>query len=186
VYWIPGYPGPPAPGPLQRPSFGPRSATKTEAQQRRPSRGGASWGERRWNAKDKKSFSRGTPREERDQIYDSSAQSCVGEGIRSEESVLPRLPRQGGDQLCRACIKLHGGCCFPPKNRVDGAGRQRRTSAFLHPLPCTGATTLRRPRPPKPEDIQLSRSLAVLWQPLPQVDEGKEDLGAIKGGEAAP
>jgi hypothetical protein len=27
---------------------------------------------------------------------------------------------------------------------------------------------------------QLSHSLAVLWQPLPQVDEGKEDLGAIK------
>jgi hypothetical protein len=25
-----------------------------------------------------------------------------------------------------------------------------------------------------------------LWQHLPQVDEGKEDLGAIKGGEAAP
>jgi hypothetical protein len=23
-----------------------------------------------------------------------------------------------------------------------------------------------------------------LWQPLPQVDEGKENLGAIKGGEA--
>jgi hypothetical protein len=25
-----------------------------------------------------------------------------------------------------------------------------------------------------------------LWQPLPQVDEGKEDLSAIKGGEADP
>jgi hypothetical protein len=37
VYWIPGYPGPPAPGPLQQPNFGLRSATKTEAQQRRPS-----------------------------------------------------------------------------------------------------------------------------------------------------
>jgi hypothetical protein len=23
VFWIPGYPGSPAPGPLQRPSFGP-------------------------------------------------------------------------------------------------------------------------------------------------------------------
>jgi hypothetical protein len=28
--------------------------------------------------------------------------------------------------------------------------------------------------------------LAMLWQPLPQVDEGKEDLDAIKGGEVAP
>jgi hypothetical protein len=90
------------------------------------------------------------------------------------------LSREGGDQLCHPYIKLHGNCCFPPKNRVDGTGRQRRTSAFLHPLPWTGATALRRPRPPKTKDIQLSRSLAVLWQPLPQVDEGKEDLDAIK------
>jgi hypothetical protein len=28
--------------------------------------------------------------------------------------------------------------------------------------------------------------VAVLWQPIPQVDEGKEDFGAIKGEEAAP
>jgi hypothetical protein len=26
----------------------------------------------------------------------------------------------------------------------------------------------------------------LLWLPLPQVDEGKVDLGAIRGGEAAP
>jgi hypothetical protein len=132
-----------------------------------------------------KTSSRGTPREERDEIYDSSVQSCIGERIRLEEGMLPTLPRQGGDQLCRACVKLHGGCC-PPKNRVDGARRQRRMSAFLHPLPWTGATALHRPRPPKTEHIQLSHSLAVLCQPLPQVDEGKEDLGALKGREAAP
>jgi hypothetical protein len=100
--------------------------------------------------------------------------------------VPPMLPQQWGDQLCRACIKLHSGCCFPPKNRVDGVGHQRRTSAFLNPLLWTGATALHRRRPPKPAERQLSHSLAVLWQPLPQVDEGKEDLGAIKGGEAAP
>jgi hypothetical protein len=71
----------------------------------------------------------------------------------------------------------------PPKNRVDGAGCQRRTLAFLHPLPWTGATTLQRLRPPKTIAVPL---LGRLWQPLPQVDEGKEDLGAIKEGEAAP
>jgi hypothetical protein len=32
----------------------------------------------------------------------------------------------------------------------------------------------------------LSPLLGRLWQPLPQVDKGKEDLCAIKGGEAAP
>jgi hypothetical protein len=33
---------------------------------------------------------------------------------------------------------------------------------------------------------QLSPLLRRLWQPLPQDDKGKEDLDAIKGGEAAP
>jgi hypothetical protein len=135
---------------------------------------------------DKTLRTRRPPREGRDQMNNSSAQSRADEEIRSEESVTPMLPRQGGDQLYCACIKLRGGCWLPPKNRVDGAGRQRRTSAFLHPLPWTGATALRRPRPQKTEDIQLSHSLAALWQPLPQVDEGKEYLDAIKGGEAAP
>jgi hypothetical protein len=31
VFWIPGYPGPPAPGPLQRPSFGPGVKRRTKA-----------------------------------------------------------------------------------------------------------------------------------------------------------
>jgi hypothetical protein len=100
--------------------------------------------------------------------------------------VPPTLPPKGGDRLYRAYIKLHGSCCFLPKNRVDGAVRQRRMSAFLHPLPWIGATAIHRPRPSKTKDIQLSRSLAVLWQPLPQVDEGKENLGATKEREAAP
>jgi hypothetical protein len=46
------------------------------------------------------------------------------------------------------------------------------------------ATTLRRPQ--KTEDKQLSHSLAALLQPLPQVDDGKEDLGAIKRRGGCP
>jgi hypothetical protein len=34
--------------------------------------------------------------------------------------------------------------------------------------------------------LQLSSLLGRVWQPLPQDDKGKEDLGAIKGGEATP
>jgi hypothetical protein len=34
--------------------------------------------------------------------------------------------------------------------------------------------------------LQLSSLLGRVWQPLPQEDKGKEDLGAIKGGEATP
>jgi hypothetical protein len=45
VYWIPGYPGPPAPGSLQRPSFGP-GCNDDRSCWRRPSWGGASRGER--------------------------------------------------------------------------------------------------------------------------------------------
>jgi hypothetical protein len=32
--------------------------------------------------------------------------------------------------------------------------------------------------------LQLSSLLGRVWQPLPQDDKGKEDQGAIKGGEA--
>jgi hypothetical protein len=34
--------------------------------------------------------------------------------------------------------------------------------------------------------LQLSSLLGHVWQPLPQDDKEKEDLGAIKGGEATP
>jgi hypothetical protein len=34
--------------------------------------------------------------------------------------------------------------------------------------------------------LQLSSLLGHVWQPLPQDDKGKEDLGTIKGGEATP
>lgn len=34
--------------------------------------------------------------------------------------------------------------------------------------------------------LQLSTLLGRVWQPLPQEDKGKEDLGAIKGGRCHP
>jgi hypothetical protein len=36
VYWIPGYPGPPAPGPLQRPSFGVGAQTRPKPSKEDP------------------------------------------------------------------------------------------------------------------------------------------------------
>jgi hypothetical protein len=41
VFWIPGYPGPPAPGPRHRPIFSPGENQRPKLR-RRPSRGGAS------------------------------------------------------------------------------------------------------------------------------------------------
>jgi hypothetical protein len=68
---------------------------------------------------------------------------------------------------------------------MDGVGRQRRTSA--------SSTHSCGPAPLLYEDYVYRKLkttaiplLGRVWQPLPQVDKGKEDLGAIKGGEAAP
>jgi hypothetical protein len=49
--------------------------------------------------------------------------------IRMEDSVPPMLPRQGGDQLLLCLHKAARWLLITPKNRVDGVGRQRRTSA---------------------------------------------------------
>jgi hypothetical protein len=74
----------------------------------------------------------------------------LSEKTRLEDGVPSTLPRQGGDQLL-PCLRKAARWLLttPPKNRVDGAGHQGRTSAFLHPLPWTGATALRRLSPSK-------------------------------------
>jgi hypothetical protein len=99
--------------------------------------------------------------------------SVLSEKIRLEDGVPSTLPRQGATSLYRACVKLRGGCCHPPKNRVDGAGRQRRTSAFLHPLPWTGAAALRRPRPPKTEDNSCPTPWPYCGNPFPKIMRGR-------------
>jgi hypothetical protein len=71
----------------------------------------------------------------------------------------------------------------PPKNRVDGAGRQggRQPSSTQS---CGPAPLLYEDYVHRRLKTTYVPLLGRLWQPLPQVDEGKEDLGAIKGGEA--
>jgi hypothetical protein len=67
----------------------------------------------------------------------------LGEKIRTEDGIPSTLPRQRGDQLLPCLHKVARWLLTtPPKNRVDGAGRQGRMSAFLHPLRWTGATAL--------------------------------------------
>jgi hypothetical protein len=68
----------------------------------------------------------------RGRIKSTSAQyvPVLSKKIRMEDNVLPTLPRQGGDQLLPCLHKAARWLLTtPPKNRVDGAGRQRRTSA---------------------------------------------------------
>jgi hypothetical protein len=110
----------------------------------------------------------------------------LSEKIRMEDGVPPMLPRQGGDQLLSCLHKAARWLLTTPLKigwTVQGA-RGRRQPSFTHS---------RGPAPLLYEDYVHRRLkttavplLGRLWQPLPQVDEGKEDLGAIKGGEAAP
>jgi hypothetical protein len=56
--------------------------------------------------------------------------SVLSNKIRAEDCVPSTLPRQGGDQLSPCLHKAAQWLlATPPKNRVDGAGCQRRTSA---------------------------------------------------------
>jgi hypothetical protein len=97
----------------------------------------------------------------------------------------PRYPNRKETNFRRACIKRHSGCWPPLKIgwTVQGA---RGGCQLRPPTPVdrrhysTKTTSTEDPRQ------QLSLLLGRLWQPLPQDDKGKEDLGAIKGGEATP
>jgi hypothetical protein len=61
-----------------------------------------------------------------------------------------------------------GGCQLPPPTPVDRRRYPTKTMSI------------------EESSLQLSSLLGRVWQPLPQEDKGKEDLGAIKGGDATP
>ena len=111
-------------------------------------------------------------------------QSKKGNGQKT--AYRPRYPRQGGDQLSLCLPKAAQWQLATPLNiawTVQGArgGRQ--------PPPPTPVDRRRYPTKTKSTEehsLQLSSLLGRVWQPLPQEDKGKEDLGAIKGGEATP
>jgi hypothetical protein len=112
--------------------------------------------------------------------------SMLSKKIRTEGCVPSTLPRQEGDQLLPCLHKAAQWLLATPLkigSMVQGArgGRQ--------PPPPTPVD--RRHYPTKTTSTEDSRQrlsalLGRLWQPLPQDDMGKEDLGAIKGGEATP
>jgi hypothetical protein len=82
-------------------------------------------------AKDQKTSSRAPAGEERDHIHNSSARwRAEQEDKRQKTAYHPRYPRQGGDQLLLCLPKAAQWLlATPPKNSVDGARRQRKTSA---------------------------------------------------------
>jgi hypothetical protein len=71
VFWIPGYPGPPAP------SFGLGANLRPKPSKEDPHEEVPHEENDDKTAKDQKTSSQGVTREGKDQIYASSAQSCV-------------------------------------------------------------------------------------------------------------
>jgi hypothetical protein len=98
----------------------------------------------------------------------------------------PRYPRQRGDQLSLCQHKAAQWLLATLLNiawTVQGArgGRQLPPPTHVDRRHCpTKAMSTEE------FSLQLSTLLGRVWQPLPQEDKGKEDLGAIKGGEATP
>jgi hypothetical protein len=138
-------------------------------------------------AKDWKTSSRAVSREGKDHIHVSSAL------LHAEQEDKVRRPRTAHATPDReetnfrhACIKRHSGC-WPPFLKiawtVQGArGRRQLPPPTLVDLSHYSMKTTST----EESSLQLSSLLGRVWQPLPQEDKGKEDLGAIKGGEATP
>jgi hypothetical protein len=138
-------------------------------------------------AKDQKTSSRAPAGEERDQVRVSSAHLRAEQEDKGQKTAYrPRYSQQGGDQLSPCLHKAAQWLlATPPKNSVDGAGCQRKTSA--------SSTHFGGPAPLLCEDYVHGRieSTAVL-PPWPCVATpsprryGEGGPWRYKGGEAAP
>jgi hypothetical protein len=100
--------------------------------------------------------------------------SVLSKKIRTEDPVPSTLPRQGGDQLSPCLHKAAQSLLdTPPKNRVDGAGRQRRTSASsthsCGPAPLLYEDYIYR----RPKTNNCPSSLAVCGNPFPKMIRGR-------------
>jgi hypothetical protein len=115
VFWIPGYPGPPAPGPRHQPIFSPGENQRPKLR-KRPSWGGASWGERR----PKLLRTRRPPHEPPLVRRGTTSASAQHVGMQSKKIRDRRLrtahatPDREETNFRCACPKRHSGCWPPP------------------------------------------------------------------------
>jgi hypothetical protein len=140
------------------------------------------------NAKDQKTSSRAPAGEERDQVHASSAcWHAEQEDEGQKTAYRPRYPRQGGDQLLLCLPKAAQWLLAAPLKiawTVQGARGRRQLPP---PTPVDRRHYPMKTTSTEESSLQLSSPLwPCVWQPLLQEDKGKEDLGAIKGREAAP
>jgi hypothetical protein len=138
-------------------------------------------------AKDQKTSSRAPAGEEMTHAHASSAHWRAEQEANGQKTTYrPRYPRQGGDQLSLCLPKAAQWQLATPLNiawTVQGArgGRQ-----LPPPTPVDRRPYLTKTKSTEEYSLQLSSLLGRVWQPLPQEDKGKEDLGAIKGGRGHP
>jgi hypothetical protein len=138
-------------------------------------------------AKDQETSSRAPASEEKKYIHVSSARLCAEQEDNGQKTAcLPRYPRQGGDQLSLCLPKAAQWLLATPLKiawTVQGARGGRHLPP---PTPVDRRCYPTKTQSTEESSLQLSTLLGRVWQPLPQEDKGKEDLGAIKGGEATP
>jgi hypothetical protein len=100
VFWIPGYPGPPALGPLQRPCCGPGVKRQLKLLEKTLMRRHLMRRTMTKTAKDQKTSSRAPAGEGRDHVHVSSSRLHAEQEDEGQKTVYrARYPRQGGDQL---------------------------------------------------------------------------------------
>jgi hypothetical protein len=91
------------------------------------------------------------------------------------------LPRQEGDQLSPCRHKAAQWLLATPLKIGWTVQDARVGRQPLPPTPVNQRHYLTKTTSTEDSKQQLSPLLCRLWQPLPQDDKGKEDLGAIKG-----
>jgi hypothetical protein len=123
-------------------------------------------------AKEQKTSSRAISREGRDHVHVSSARFHAEQ---EDNGRRPRTAHATPDREETTPLKIawmvqgaRGRRQVPPPTPVDRCHYSTKTTST------------------EESRLQLSSQLSRVWQPLPQDDKGKEDQGAIKGGEATP
>jgi hypothetical protein len=98
----------------------------------------------------------------------------------------PRYPRQGGDQLSLCLHKAAQWLLAAPLNMAWMVQGTRGGCQLPPPTPVDRRRYPTKTKSTEEFSLQLSALFGRMWQPLPQEDKGKEDLGSIKEGEATP
>jgi hypothetical protein len=115
VFWIPGYPGPPAPGPLQQPSFGLGVERRLKPAEKTLMRRCLMRRTTTKTAKDQKTSSRAVSREGRHHIHVSSARFRAEQEDKGRRlHIAHATPDREETNFCHAYIKRHSGCWPPP------------------------------------------------------------------------